>query len=56
MDRNKFSKLDFINYKIRDGVVEMIKNLKKAEIKQTIMLTGDSVDNAKFIASQARYR
>ena len=39
--------------KIRDGVVEMIKNLKKAEIKQTIMLTGDSVDNAKFIASQA---
>ena len=39
--------------KIREGVVEMIKNLKKAEIKQTIMLTGDSVDNAKFIASQA---
>ncbi|MGA6991338.1 MAG: heavy metal translocating P-type ATPase, partial [Nitrososphaeraceae archaeon] len=28
--------------KIRDGVVEMIKNLKKAEIKETIMLTGDS--------------
>ena len=26
--------------KIRDGVVEMIKNLKKAEIKKTIMLTG----------------
>ena len=39
--------------KIRDGVVEMIKNLKKDEIKETIMLTGDSVDNAKFIANQA---
>jgi heavy metal translocating P-type ATPase len=39
--------------KIRDGFVEMIKNLKKAEIKKTIMLTGDSLDNAKFIANQA---
>lgn len=39
--------------KIRDGVAEMIKNLKKAEIKKTIMLTGDSLHNAKFIANQA---
>jgi P-type E1-E2 ATPase len=39
--------------KIRDGVVEMIKNLKKAQIKKMIMLTGDSLENAKFIASQA---
>ncbi|MGB7633836.1 MAG: HAD-IC family P-type ATPase, partial [Nitrososphaeraceae archaeon] len=34
-------------------VVEMIKNLKKSEIKETIMLTGDSIDNAKFIANEA---
>jgi len=39
--------------KIRDGVVEMIKNLKRAQIKKMIMLTGDSLENAKFIASQA---
>jgi len=39
--------------KIREGVVEMIKNLKKAQIKKMIMLTGDSLENAKFIASQA---
>jgi heavy metal translocating P-type ATPase len=39
--------------KIREGVVEMIKNLKKAQIKKMVMLTGDSLENAKFIASQA---
>ncbi len=39
--------------KLREGVVEMIKNLKKTQIKKMIMLTGDSLENAKFIASQA---
>jgi len=38
--------------KVRDGVVSMIQNLKKEGIKETIMLTGDSVDNAKSIANQ----
>ncbi len=39
--------------KIRDGVATMIQNLKKEGIKETIMLTGDSLDNAKSIANQA---
>jgi heavy metal translocating P-type ATPase len=39
--------------KIRDGVMDMIKNLKKDKIKKTIMLTGDSLDNARAIANQA---
>lgn len=39
--------------KIRDGVVSMIQNLRKEGIKQTIMLTGDSMDNAKSIANEA---
>ncbi|HEY7109954.1 MAG TPA: heavy metal translocating P-type ATPase [Nitrososphaeraceae archaeon] len=39
--------------KIRDDVVTMIQNLKKEGIKQTIMLTGDSRDNAKTIANEA---
>ena len=38
--------------KIRDGVVNMIQNLRKEGIKETIMLTGDSLDNAKSIANQ----
>ncbi len=38
--------------KIRDGVVTMIQNLKKEGMKETIMLTGDSLDNAKSIANQ----
>jgi P-type E1-E2 ATPase len=38
--------------KVRDGVVSMIQNLKKEGIKETIMLTGDSLDNAKSIAIQ----
>lgn len=38
--------------KIRDGVVGMIQNLRKEGIKETIMLTGDSLDNAKSIANQ----
>lgn len=38
--------------KIRDGVVSMIQNLRKEGIKETIMLTGDSLDNAKSIANQ----
>ena len=38
--------------KIRDGVVRMIQNLRKEGIKETIMLTGDSLDNAKSIANQ----
>ena len=39
--------------KIRDGVVTMIQNLKKEGIRETVMLTGDSLDNAKSIANQA---
>ena len=38
---------------IRDGVVTMIENLKKEGMKETIMLTGDSLENAKSIATQA---
>jgi heavy metal translocating P-type ATPase len=38
--------------KIRDGVVNMIQNLRKEGIKETILLTGDSLDNAKSIANQ----
>jgi heavy metal translocating P-type ATPase len=38
--------------KIRDGVVNMIQNLRKEGIKETIMLTGDSLNNAKSIANQ----
>jgi heavy metal translocating P-type ATPase len=38
--------------KIRNGVVSMIQNLRKEGIKETIMLTGDSLDNAKSIANQ----
>lgn len=38
--------------KIRDGVPTMIQNLKKEGMKETIMLTGDSLDNAKSIANQ----
>lgn len=38
--------------KIRNGVMNMVKNLKKDKIKKTIMLTGDSLDNAKAIANQ----
>ncbi len=38
--------------KIRDGVVSMIQNLRKEGIKETIMLTGDSLNNAKSIANQ----
>ena len=38
--------------KIRDGVVSMIQNLRKEGVKETILLTGDSLDNAKSIANQ----
>lgn len=38
--------------KIRDGVATMIQNLKKEGMKEAIMLTGDSLDNAKSIANQ----
>jgi len=38
--------------KIRDGVATMIQDLKKKGIKETIILTGDSLDNAKSIANQ----
>ena len=38
--------------KIRDGVATMIQDLKKKGMKETIMLTGDSLDNAKSIANQ----
>ena len=39
--------------KIREGFSDMMKLLKKQNIKQTIMLTGDSIDNAKSIANLA---
>jgi heavy metal translocating P-type ATPase len=39
--------------KIRDGVASMMNLLKKQNIKKTIMLTGDSLDNAKSIAELA---
>ena len=38
--------------RIRDGVATMIQDLKKKGMKETIMLTGDSLDNAKSIANQ----
>ncbi|MGN6709165.1 MAG: heavy metal translocating P-type ATPase [Candidatus Nitrosocosmicus sp.] len=41
--------------KIREGIINMIQNLKKQKIKQTIMLTGDSQYNAKSIADQAKF-
>jgi Cd2+/Zn2+-exporting ATPase len=39
--------------RIREGVNNMMKLLKKLHIKKTIMLTGDSLDNAKSIANLA---
>ncbi|MER5175108.1 MAG: heavy metal translocating P-type ATPase [Candidatus Nitrosocosmicus sp.] len=39
--------------KIREEVHNMMQLLKKQNIKQTIMLTGDSIDNAKSIANLA---
>ena len=41
--------------KIREGVHNMMHLLKKQKIKQTIMLTGDSLDNAKSIANLAKF-
>jgi P-type E1-E2 ATPase len=37
---------------VRDGVDLMIKNLRKDGIKEIIMLTGDSIDNAKYVANK----
>jgi len=39
--------------KIRPEVNSMMKHLKELGVKQTIMLTGDNLDNAKSIAQQA---
>lgn len=39
--------------KIRPEVNPMMKHLKELGVKQTIMLTGDNLDNAKSIAQQA---
>jgi len=39
--------------KIRPNVNLMIKHLKELGVQQVIMLTGDSLDNAKNIAQQA---
>lgn len=39
--------------KIREGVDLMVRNLKKDGIKEIVMLTGDSVDNAKSVANKA---
>jgi heavy metal translocating P-type ATPase len=44
--------LIMLSDKIREGVVTMIQSLKKSGIKKTIMLTGDSLINAKSIANQ----
>jgi len=41
--------------KIREGVLDMMHLLKKQNIKQTIMLTGDSTYNAKSIANQVKF-
>lgn len=38
--------------KIREGVVTMIQDLKKSGIKKTVMLTGDSLINARSISKQ----
>ena len=39
--------------KIRSGIHVMIKRLQKLGVKETVMLTGDSFDNAQVIANQA---
>jgi len=39
--------------KIRPGVKSMMERLPKLGIKETIVLTGDSIDNAKKVAQQA---
>jgi cation transport ATPase len=39
--------------KIRSGIHVMIKRLQKLGVKETVMLTGDSFDNAQVIAKQA---
>jgi heavy metal translocating P-type ATPase len=39
--------------KIRFGVNVMMQRLQKLGVKETVMLTGDSFDNAKVIAKQA---
>jgi P-type E1-E2 ATPase len=41
--------------KIRKGVYSMMQFLRKQKIKQTIMLTEDSLDNAKSIANIAKF-
>ena len=40
--------------KIRTGVDNMIKELKLLGVNETIMLTGDSTENARVIAGQAK--
>ncbi len=40
--------------KIRSGIHVMIKRLQKLGVKETVMITGDSFDNAQVIANQAR--
>lgn len=37
---------------VRDGVDLMIKSLRKDGIKEIVMLTGDSIDNAKYVANK----
>ena len=39
--------------KIRSGISVMMKRLQQLEVKETVMLTGDSFDNACVIARQA---
>lgn len=39
--------------KIRPGVKEMMQRLQHLGVKETVMLTGDSSDNAQVIAEQA---
>jgi cation transport ATPase len=39
--------------KIRSGIHVMIKRLQRLGVKETVMLTGDSFDNAQVVAKQA---
>jgi len=52
---NKNVGLIVFSDKIREGIYNMMESLKKQKIKQTIMLTGDSQNNAKSIANQAKF-
>jgi heavy metal translocating P-type ATPase len=52
---NKNVGLIVFSDKIREGVNSMMQYLRGQKIKQTVMLTGDSQDNAKSIANIAKF-